>query len=137
MNAMQARTTIGAIKNLSESSRNIVALGIWLVVFVGLLFAISHGQSQLMAAGFIFQLTGAYSTFLLCGKSKYRPAVNVVPYACALTGTALLCLAPDFPAPLPASLVFLAVTTLMHWSVISNTRNVPATETSLVSECPI
>ena len=122
MNVMQARPTTGTIKNLSESTRNTMALGIWLVVLVALLFASRHGQSHLMAAGFLFQLTGAYSTFLLCGKSNSRPFVNGVPYAFVLTGAALLCFAPDFPSPIAASLVFLAVTALMHWCVISDMR---------------
>jgi len=137
MSEMQAFATVGKIKNLSESTRNTIALGIWLVVFAGLLFATVHGQSKLMTAGFFLQMTGAYSTFLLCGKSRYSPLVHGVPYACVLTGAVLLCLATDFPAPLTASLVFLAVTTLMHSSVISDARKVllDREQTSLVSEC--
>jgi hypothetical protein len=137
MSEMQAFVAIGKIKNLSESTRNTIAIGIWLFVFVCLLFVTAHGQSKLMTAGLLLHLTGAYSTFLLCGKSKHNPLVNGVPYACILTGAVLLCLAPDFPTPLTASLVFLALTALMHWFVISDTRKVfLATEkTSLASEC--
>ena len=137
MSQAQASTTIGKIRDFSESIRNTTALGIWLVVFVSLLFASLHGQSQLMTAGLIFQLTGAYSTFLLCGKSNCKPFVHGVPYAFALTGAALLCLAPDFPAPIAASLIFLAVTALMHWSVISDMRKLllGAEETDFASEC--
>ena len=45
-----------------------------------------------------------------------------VPYAFALTGAMLLCLAPDFRNPVEASLVFLAVTAMMHGSVIYGMR---------------
>ena len=137
MSEVQASNTTGRIRDLSESARNTMALGIWLVVFVGLLFASLRGQSPLMAAGFIFQLTGAYSTFLLCGKSNSRPLVNGVPYAFVLAGMLLLWLAPDFPAPVAASLMLLAVTALMHWFVISDMRKaLLGTEgTALASEC--
>ena len=137
MSEVQASTTIGNLKELSESTRNSIALGIWLFVFVSLLFVSVHGQSQLMTAGLIFQLTGAYSTFLLCGKSNYRPFVHGVPYAFVLIGAVLLCLAPDFPAPVAASLVFLALTVLMHWSVVSGMRKVllGTDKTAFVSEC--
>jgi len=137
MSEMPASATSAKINDLSESTRNTIALGIWLSVFVGLLFVAAHGQSKLMTAGLFFQLTGAYSTFLFCGKPKYSPFVHGVPYAFVLTGAALLGLAPDFPAPLSASLVFLAVTALMHWSVILDMRKVllSAERTSFVSEC--
>jgi len=78
----------------------------------------ARGQSPLLTAGFLFQLTGAYSTFLLCGKSKYGPLVHAVPYICALAGTALLWLAPDFRNALEASAIFLAVIAIMHAAVI-------------------
>ena len=76
MSEMQAPTAIDRIKNLSEATRNTIALGIWLVVLVGLLFVSVHGQSKLMTAGLFLQFTGAYSTFLLCGRSKYSPLVH-------------------------------------------------------------
>ena len=137
MSEMQAPTAIDRIKNLSEATRNTIALGIWLVVLVGLLFVTVHGQSKLMTAGLFLQFTGAYSTFLLCGRSKYSPLVHGVPYTFVFTGAVLLCLAPDFPAPVAASLVFLAVTALMHSSVISGMRKVllSTENTSLVGEC--
>jgi hypothetical protein len=137
MSEKQAAATISHIMGLRESTRNILAIGIWLVVFVSLLFLSSYGQSQLMSAGLILQLTGAYSTFLLCGKSEeYGRFVHVVPYSFALTGAMLLCLAPDFPAPVGASLVFLAVTALMHWTVINGGRAPLNTEkTAFVTEC--
>jgi len=137
MHEMPAFATIGRIKNLSQSTRNTIALGIWLVVFVGLLFVTAEGRSTLMTAGLFLQLTGAYSTFLLCGKSKYSRLVHGVPYTFVLTGAVLLCLARDFPAPVAASLVFLLVTALMHWSVISDMRKflLSTEKTSFVSEC--
>jgi hypothetical protein len=137
MSEKQAFATIGKIQALQESTRKTMALCIWLVVFVSLLFVNMHSQSQLMTAGFILQLTGAYSTFLLCGKSKYRPFVHGVPYALALAGAVSLCLAPNFPAPVAASLMLLALTVLMHWSVIAGMRkNAFGTgKTTFVSEC--
>jgi hypothetical protein len=137
MSEQQASATIGKIKALTESTRKTIALCIWLVVFVGLLFVNMHSQSQLMTAGFILELTGAYSTFLLCGKSKYGPFVHGVPYAFVLAGAMLLCLAPNFPAPVAASLTFLALTAMMHWRVISGMRKdlFGTGKTAFVSEC--
>jgi len=137
MSEKHASATIGKIMGLHESARNTMALCIWLVVFVGLLFVNAHGQSQLMTAGFILQLTGAYSTFLLCGKQKYGPLVHGVPYAFSLAGAMLLCLTPNFPAPVAVSVVFLAVTAFMHWSVISGMRkdSFGTGKTTFVTEC--
>jgi hypothetical protein len=118
----QASTTIARIKQLEESTRDSVAIGIWLVVYIGLLFLTAHGQSKLMTAGLMFQLAGAYSTFLLCSKPKYAPFVHAVPYVLALTGAALLCFAPDFRNPIAAGLTLLALTGMMHGSVVYNMR---------------
>ena len=137
MREKQVSTTIGNIKGLDESTRNYIALSIWLVVFVGLLFLNTPGQSKLMTVGLIFQLTGAYSTFLLRRKLRYGLLVHGVPYAFALIGTMLLCLAPDFRHSVEASLLFLAVTAMMHGSIIYDLRKVSrhVGKTVFVSEC--
>ncbi len=109
-------------KGLDESTRNTLAIGLWIVVFAGLAFLNVHGQSKLMTAGFILLLTGAYSTFLLCEKQKYGVFVHGVPYVFAFAGAMLLCLAPSFHNAVEASLAFLAVTALMHGSVIYDMR---------------
>ncbi len=92
----------------------------------GLLIRSARGQSILMTAGLMFELTAAYSTFLLCGKPDCRAFVHGVPYAFALTGAALLWLAPDFRNTVAASLAFLAVTALMHGFVVHGARPAPA-----------
>ena len=122
MSGKQASTTIARIRQLEESTRDSIAIGIWLVVYIGLLFLTAHGQSKLMTAGLMFQLAGAYSTFLLCSKSKYAPIVHAVPYVLALTGAMLLWLAPDFRNPVAASLTLLALTGMMHGSVVYGLR---------------
>jgi len=114
----QASTTIARIRQLEESTRDTIAIGIWLVVYIGLLFLTAHGQSKLMTAGLMFQLAGAYSTFLLCSKPKYAPFVHAVPYILAFTGATLLWLAPDFRNPIAASLALLALTGMMHGCVV-------------------
>ena len=118
----QVPATIGRIKRLDESTRDIIALGLWIVVFVGLVFLNVHGQSKLLTTGLILQLTGAYSTFLVCGKRKYGLFVHGLPYVFALTGAMLLCLAPNFHNSVEASLVFLAVTATIHAAVIYDMR---------------
>jgi hypothetical protein len=122
-------TAIVRNNGLDYSTRDIVALGLWLAVFAGMLFLDTHGQSKLMTAGLVLQLTGAYSTFVLCGKRRYGPFVHALPYVFALTGAMLLGLAPDFRHAFAASLVFLAVTATMHWSTVRAMRkNSPDTE---------
>ena len=135
MSKILTSTPVGTIKRLDESTRDYMALGIWLVVLIGAFFLTAHGQSKLVTAGLFFQLTGAYSTFLFCGKPKYRPLVHGVPYAFALTGATLLCLAPNFGGAVEASLLFLAVIALMHGSVIHGIRKDPP-ETDLVGAAP-
>ena len=71
-----------------------------------------------MTAGLMLELTAAYSTFILCGKAERSPLVHGVPYAFALAGATFLYLAPDFRNAVEASLVFLAVTALMHGSFV-------------------
>jgi hypothetical protein len=129
--------TIGRIKGFDESTRDTIAIGIWIVVFVGLVFLNAHGQSKLETAGLIFQLTGAYSTFLLCAKRKYGPFIHGVPYVFALTGAMLLCLAPNLHNSIAASLVFLAVTAMMHGTIIHDMRKDSAYtgKTTFMSEC--
>jgi hypothetical protein len=122
MREEQPSTTIARIRQLEESTRDSIAIGIWLVVYIGLLFLTAHGQSKLMTAGLMFQLAGAYSTFLLCSKPRYAPFVHAVPYILALTGATLLCLAPDFRNPIAASLALLALTGMMHGCVVYNMR---------------
>jgi hypothetical protein len=122
MNMKQASSTVGTIKRLDESTRDSVALAIWLVVLAGAIFLNTHGESKLTMTGLMFFLTGAYSTFLLCGKLKYGPIVHAVPYGFALLGAALLALAPDFHEPVKAGLAFLALIAAMHASVIYDTR---------------
>jgi len=122
MSEKQASTIIARIKQLEESTRDSIAIGIWLVVYIGLLFLTAHGQSKLMTAGLMFQLAGAYSTFLLCSKPRYTPFVHAVPYVLALTGAMLLCLASDFRHPVAASLTLLVLTGLMHACVGYTTR---------------
>lgn len=125
------------INRLNESTRNAVAIGIWFVVLAGLLFLNIHGQSKLMTAGLMFQLTAAYSTFLICGKLKYGPLVHGVPYAFAFIGAVLLGLAPDFRGPVGASVMFLAVIAMMHGSIIYDIRKDSRDKGSAVcvSEC--
>ena len=137
MNEQQTSFAIGKIERLRESTRDTVAAAIWLVVFVSLLVMTLRGQSILMTAGLLLQLTAAYSTFLVCGKLKSLPLAQIMPYAFSLAGAALLCLAPDFPAPVAASAVFLAVTAVMHGSAVNDMRKTFADEerTAFVSEC--
>lgn len=135
MSEKQVSDTIGMIKHLDRSTRDYMALGIWLVVLVSMLFL--NTQSKLVTTGLMFQLTGAYSTFLFCGKLKYGPFVHCVPYAFALAGAVLLCLAPNFRDAVEASLVFLAVIAMMHGSVVYEMRK-DAQETegsACVGEC--
>jgi hypothetical protein len=123
------RISTGPAMRLSEATRDQIALGIWFAVLAGVLFLSFRGQSILMTAGLMFELTAAYSTFLLCGKVERSPSVHVVPYAFAFSGAVLLCLAPDFRNAIQASVAFLAVTILMHGSVAYQARkDVPETE---------
>jgi len=122
MSANQVSTTIARIKQLEESTRDSIAIGIWLVIYIGLLFLTAHGQSKLMTGGLMFQLAGAYATFLLCSKPKYAPFVHAVPYVLVLTGALLLWFAPDFRNPVAASLAFLTLTGLMHGCVVHSMR---------------
>jgi len=110
------------IKRLEESTRDSVAIGIWLIVYIGLLYLTARGQSKLMTTGLMLQLAGAYSTFLLCAKQKYAPFIHAVPYVLVFTGTIALCLAPDFRHPALASLAFFSLTALMHGFVIYGMR---------------
>ena len=127
MNKMRIST--GTMMQISEAARDHIAAGIWLAVLAGALFLTAHGQSLLMTAGLMLELTAAYSTFVLCGKSARSPFVHAVPYAFALAGAASLCLAPDFGNAVQASLVFLGVTALMHGSVVySAPKNSPESE---------
>jgi hypothetical protein len=125
MSGKQVSTTIARIKQLEESTRDSIAIGIWLVVYIGLLFLTAHGQSKLTTGGLMFQLAGAYSTFLLCNKPKYAPFVHAVPYVLVLTGAVLLWFAPDFRNPFAASLALLALTGMMHGSVVYSMRKEP------------
>jgi len=122
MSAKKASTTIARIKQLEESTRDSIAIGIWLVVYIGLLFLTAHGQSKLTTGGLMFQLAGAYSTFLLCSKPKYAPFVHAVPYVLVLTGATLLWFAPDFRNPVAASVALLVLTGMMHGSVVYSMR---------------
>ena len=127
MSAMQIST--GTMTRISEVARNSIAAGIWCAVLAGALFLTAHGQSILMTAGLMLELTAAYSTFVLCGKPARNPFVHAAPYAFALAGAVFLCLAPDFRNALQASLVFLGVTALMHGSVVySALKNSPEAE---------
>ena len=116
MSDMQIST--GTMMRISEAARDNIAAGIWCAVLAGALFLVAQGQSILMTAGLMLELTAAYSTFVLCGKAARSPLVHAVPYAFALAGTVFLCLAPDFRNAIQASLVFLGVTALMHGSVV-------------------
>ena len=108
----------GQAMRLSETARDQIALGIWFAVLAGVLFLSSPSHSVLMTAGLMLQLTGAYSTFVLCGKAERGPFVHIVPYAFALAGAASLFLAPDFRNAAQASLAFLATTAIMHGLVV-------------------
>jgi hypothetical protein len=135
----QVSTTIARIRQVEEATRDSIAIGIWLVVYLGLLFLTAHGQSKLMTGGLMFQLAGAYSTFLLCSKPKYTPFVHAVPYVLVLTGALLLWFAPDFRNPIAASAALLALTGMMHGSVVYSMRkgtlgSAPIAEISEVSE---
>src|SRR5215470_10375275 len=118
----QAPTSFARLTRLEEATRDSIAIGIWLVVYIGLLFLTAHGQSKLMTGGLMFQLAGAYATFLLCSRPKYAPFVHAVPYVLVLTGATLLWLAPDFRNPIAASLALLALTGMMHGCVVYNMR---------------
>jgi hypothetical protein len=122
--------SIGTMMRISGAARDNIAAGIWSAVLAGTLFlTVHHGQSILMTAGFMLELTAAYSTFVLCGKADRSPLVHAVPYAFALAGAVFLCLAPDVRNAIQASLVFLGVTALMHGSVVySALKNSPETE---------
>jgi hypothetical protein len=123
------RISTGTTMQISEAARDNIAAGIWLAVFVGALFLTAHGQSLLMTAGLMLELTAAYSTFVLCGKSTRSPFVHTLPYVFALAGAVFLCLAPDFRNGVQASVVFIGVTALMHGTVVySALKNAPDTE---------
>jgi hypothetical protein len=127
MSDMQIST--GTTMRIGEAARDNIAASIWVAVLAGTLFLTAQGQSILMTAGLMLELTAAYSTFVLCGKAARSPFVHVVPYAFALAGALFLCLAPDFRHAAQASLVFLAVTALMHGTVVySALKNSPVTE---------
>ena len=119
----------GTTMRIGEAARDAIAGGIWIAVLAGTLFLTVQGQSVLMTAGLMLELTAAYSTFVLCGKAARSPFVHAAPYAFVLAGAVFLCLAPDFRNAAQASLVFLAVTAVMHGSVVySGSKNSPETE---------
>ena len=123
------RMSTSTSMQIGEAARDNIAAGIWFAVLAGALFLTAHGQSILMTAGLMLELTAAYSTFVLCGKAARSPFVHVIPYVFALAGAVFLCLAPDFQNAAQASLVFLGVTALMHGSAVySAPRNSPETE---------
>ena len=127
MSDMQISTA--TTMRIGEAARDNIAAGIWVAVLAGTVFLTAQGQSILMTAGLMLELTAAYSTFVLCGKAARSPFVHAVPYAFALAGAVFLCLAPDFQNALQASLVFLGVTASMHGSVVySALKNSPKTE---------
>ena len=109
---------ISTSMRIGEAARDSIAAGIWFGVLAGSLFMTANGQSILMTAGLMLELTAAYSTFVLCGKAARSSFVHAVPYAFALAGAVFLWLAPDFQNAAQASLIFLAVTALMHGSVV-------------------
>lgn len=130
MSDMQIST--GTTMRISETARDNIAVGIWFAMLAGAFFLVAQGQSILMTAGLMLELTAAYSTFVLCGKEAHSSFVHVAPYAFALAGAVFLCLAPDFRNAIQASLVFLGVTTLMHGSVVySAKKNSPEIEDPL------
>jgi hypothetical protein len=123
------RMSTSTSMQIGEKARDTIAVGIWFGVLAGALFLTAYGQSIFMTAGLMFELTAAYSTFVLCGKTARRPFVHAVPYAFALAGALFLCLAPDFQNAAQASLVFLVVTALMHGSVVYGApRSAPEAE---------
>ena len=127
MSDMQIST--GTMMRIGEATRDNIAAGIWFAMLAGALFLTAHGQSILMTAGLMLELTAAYSTFVLCGKSARSSFIHAVPYAFALAGAVCLCLAPDFRNGAQASLVFLGVTALMHGSVVYGAlKNSPETD---------
>ena len=123
------RISTSTAMRISETARDNIAAGIWFAMLAGALFLTAHGQSILMTAGLMLELTAAYSTFVLCGKTARSPLVHAVPYVFVLAGAVSLCLAPDFRNGAQASLVFLGVTALMHGSVVYGAlKNSPETE---------
>lgn len=121
------RISTSTTMQIGEAARDNIAAGIWFAVLAGSLFL--YAQSILMTTGLMLELTAAYSTFVLCGKGTRSLFVHAVPYAFALAGAVFLCLAPDFPNAVQASLVFLGVTALMHGSVVySALKNSPESE---------
>src|SRR6476620_1095058 len=97
------RISTSTTMQIGEAARDNIAAGIWFAVLAGSLILIAQGQSILMTAGLMLELTAAYSTFVLCGKAARSPLVHAVPYAFALAGAVLLCLAPDFHNAIEAS----------------------------------
>jgi len=127
MSDMQIST--GTTMRISETARDNIAAGIWFAMLAGAFFQIAHGQSILMTAGLMLELTAAYSTFVLCGKAARSPFIHAAPYAFAFAGAIFLCLASDFHNAIQASLVFVGVTALMHGSVVYGTmKDSPAAE---------
>jgi len=114
--------TTGPIFGLTERIRDHMALGIWFAVLASVLFLSTTGQSTPATAGLMLHLTGAYSTFVLCGKAERPLFVHAVPYTFTLVGAIFLCLAPEFRNPVQASLIFLMVTAIMHGAVIHGLR---------------
>jgi hypothetical protein len=112
------RISTGTTMQISEAVRDNMAAGIWCAMLAGAIFLTAQGQSILMTAGLMLELTAAYSTFVLCAKAERSPFVHAVPYAFALAGAFFLCLAPDFRNGIQASLVFLGVTVLMHGAIV-------------------
>ena len=88
---------------------------------VGLLILAGNGQSKLMTGGLILLMTGAYSTFFLGRTLKWRLS-HSAPYLFAVVGAVLLVLAPDFRHAVQATVLFVAVTALMHGSVVHEIR---------------
>jgi len=76
MSDMQIST--GTMMRISEAARDNIAAGIWFAVLAGSLFLTAHGQSILMTAGLMLELTAAYSTFVLCGKGARSLFVHAV-----------------------------------------------------------
>jgi hypothetical protein len=128
MREKHSATTLASIMRLDETMRNYIAVAIWFIVLIYLVFSNALGLSILVTAAFMFQLSGAYSTFLFCGKPKYGRLVHATPYALALAG-AVFFVASGYRNPVEVSLIFLVLIAIMHWSIVSD-RGRDAVETA-------
>jgi hypothetical protein len=84
-----SETLFSAVRTrFNDRARDQMALGLWFSVLAGVLFLSTAGQSVPITAGLMLQLTGAYSTFVMSGKTERSHFVHIVPSEFALTALA-------------------------------------------------